>query len=253
MELASYIALSRLSALQRSTEVAAHNLANANTPGFKPERMRFADYLMKDETRTGSELTRPRSDRKVRFVQDLSAYRDFSQGQINATGNAFDLAIGGEGFFAIRSEAGERFTRNGRFALDNQGFLVTQDGNQVLNADGQPIQIPPNATNVQVTSDGQVSTSEGPLGRLRVVVFENPQTLNGEGGNRFVASADDPGRQDEQPRIMQGAVEEANFDSILEVTKMMADLREFQFASQMVEREGERLTSAIDRLTRKRS
>jgi len=253
MELAGYVALSRLAALQRSTDVAAHNLANANTPGFKPERMRFADFLLKDQTRTGSQATRPQGDRQVRFVQDLSAYRDFTPAQISSTGNSFDLAISGEGFFSVQTEAGERFTRNGRFTLDPQGMLVTADGARVLNSERKPIQVPPDQAEIKVAADGTMTSENGPFGKLRIVNFKNAQSLNSEGANRYVATQEDPGTAMEQPKILQGGVEDAQMQPILEVARMMSDLREFQFASQMVDRESERLSNSIDRLTRRRN
>ena len=119
MENTLFIALSRQMTVRRQLESVANNLANANTAGFKAERLMFVEYLSKS------------SDGKseMHFVQDLASARNHNPGKYEKTGNTFDLAIEGPGFFAIEAKDGEeRFTRDGQFRMNEEGQLITKDG-----------------------------------------------------------------------------------------------------------------------------
>src|ERR1700712_2019388 len=122
MEMPSYIALSRLVAQSRALEVTATNMANANTPGFKAGRVLFSDWLSRQ---TGADS--PRGGRVVAFVQDRATYRDQQAGPLQATGNPFDVAISGEGYFSVETPRGPRLTRAGRFTPMPDGRLGDAD------------------------------------------------------------------------------------------------------------------------------
>lgn len=100
MELTTNVALSRLVAQQRALDVTAGNLANANTPGFKAERVVFADWLSRQ---TGTDA--PRGGRTVAFMQDRATYREQQAGPLQHTGNPLDLALGGDGYFTVDTPA----------------------------------------------------------------------------------------------------------------------------------------------------
>jgi len=244
MENALTIALSRLVAQQRGVDVRAHNLANASTPGYRAERMLFSDYLVR-QTRTDA----PAGGGILQYVQDRATWRDTQAGPITRTGNPLDLAIAGDGFFAITTPGGERYTRAGRFTLDADGRVTDADGHALQGAAG-PLVIPPEAGAIRITAEGSVSTDQGEIGRLRVVRFDDPNSLRPEGDRLFAADA--PAVEMPQPRILQGAVEGSNVRSIVEVALMMDDLREFQMAATFVEKETERLASIPDRILRTR-
>jgi flagellar basal-body rod protein FlgF len=247
MDSPSYVILSRLSAQLRAAQLAAHNLANADTPGFRASRPVFAEHLAQQGRIEG-----PRAGRAVSYAWDRATWRDTAPGPITRTGNPLDVAISGEGFFAVETPRGERYTRAGRFALAADGRLVDQQGHAVLNSNGQPIAIAPNDTRIEIQGDGAIRSENGVLGRLRVVRFEDEQALRAEGDRLFDAAGQDP-QEVARPALVQGAVEGSNVQSVLEMTRMMAELREFQMATQFLERETERQQSVIERLLRRRT
>ncbi len=245
MDTPGYIILSRLGAQLRATDVLAHNLANADTPGFRAARPIFAEAVERQRDVAG-----PAGGRPVSYPLDRATWRDTAQGPLSATGNPLDVAIRGEGFFAVETPEGERFTRAGHFALDQGRRLVDMDGNAVLDARGTPIAFAATDTRIEIQGDGTVRTENGVAGRLRVVRFEDPQRLRAEGARLF--AAEDPPEPVERPNVVQGSVEASNVNAVVEMTRLTAELREFQFATQFAEREGERLQGAVERILRRR-
>lgn len=244
MENALTIALSRVISQQRGVEVRAHNIANAATPGYRAERMLFSDYLVR-QTRTAE----PAGGRVLQYVQDRATWRDNAAGALTQTGNPLDLAIAGEGFFAVATPAGERYTRAGRFTLDGDGRVVDAEGN-VLQGAGGALLVPPDAGRVAVSAEGAVSTDQGETGRLRIVRFDDETRLRREGSRLF--RAETPPQDMARPKVVQGAVEESNVRSVVELTLLMEDMREFQMATSFIEKEAERLASIPDRILRGR-
>ena len=239
-----YIALSRLIAQQRAIDVRAGNIANANTPGFKAESVVFSDYLVQQ-----SGVKTPPGGRTIQMVQDRATYRDFGEGQIQKTGNPLDLALQGDGFFVVSTPNGARYTRAGRFSLSQLGQIVDIGGNPLLGTDGRPISVPPESGPLMVDGDGSISSDDNPIGKFRVVQFDDKQSIKAEGTSLF--NTDQPARTMQQPEIMQGSIENANVQSIVELTSMMGEMREFEFASQFVDGEAQREQNAIDRIGRK--
>lgn len=247
MDSPGYIILSRLTSQLRASQVTAHNLANADTPGFRAARPIFAEHVARQGRVAG-----PHTGRDVGYAWDRATWRDTDPGPVNRTGNPLDVAISGDGYFSVETPRGERYTRAGRFAMGADGRLVDHHGHAVLNANGQPIAIAPNDTQIEISGDGTIRSENGVLGRIRLVRFEDEQALRLEGDRLFEAGGQDP--QDvAQPRMVQGALEGSNVVSVLEMTRMMAELREFQMATQFLERESERQQSAVDRLLRRRA
>ena len=244
MQVTTDVALSRLIAQQRALDVTAANLANANTPGFKAERVVFADWLSRQ---AGTDA--PRGGQAVAFMQDRATYREQQAGPLQHTGNPLDLALGGDGYFTVDTPRGPRLTRAGRFAPMPDGRLGDADGNALLDRAGQPIRLSAADTTLTVTADGSISSQNGRLGRIGVVQPADPSRMAAEGAR--LLRADTPTAPVAQPRMVQGAVEDSNVQPILETTRMMNDLRQFQFTSQLVQGEADRMQSAIDKLTRR--
>jgi len=247
MDTPGYVVLSRLVAQRRATDVLAANIANAGTPGFKATSTLFATHVSRQ-----AGIGAAPGSREVSYTQDRATWRDMAPGPLQQTGNPLDLALQGEGFFVVETPAGERFTRAGRFTLSPDSQVVDPAGNPVLLDGGQPLTLPPGDVRIEIKGDGSVSSESGPIGRLRVVRFEAPQHLLAE-GDRLLRTADgqDPMPM-QRPAVVQGAVEESNVHPVVELTRLTSELREFQFASQFLEREGERLGSAVDRILRRR-
>jgi len=247
MDTPGYVILSRLTVQNRATAVLANNVANADTPGFRAQRMVFAEMVER-----GRDVAGPPSLRPTSYVQDRATWREMENGSIAQTGNPLDVAISGEGFFAVETPRGERFTRAGRFSIGAEGRIVDIEGHAVLGVEGQPLAVAPGDSRIEILGDGSIRSENGPIGRLRVVRFDNPQALLAEGDRNFDAVAERP-IPVERPGLVQGAVEGSNVRPIMEMTRLTAELREFQFATQFSERENDRLQSVIDRVLRRRS
>ena len=240
MENTAIIALSRQAQLKRQMDVVAHNIANMNTTAFKGEKMLNIPFAVRSrggETIFGDRLA---------FVRDIATVHDFTEGRFEPTGNTFDLAIHGDGFFVVDTENGQRYTRNGHFRLDDTGQLVTQIGDPVLSEGGQPFFLSPEDTQITIARDGTLSTENGELGRIQVVRFENPQQM--EQNSDALFSTEAAGEPVERPDIVQGMLEGSNVEGIIEMTNMITVQRSYSGVSKIIEREDERMRRMIREL-----
>lgn len=204
MERALYIAASGMVAEMARQDQIANDLANAATPGYKADRSSqgaFGELLVTDVP-TGSVVGSVNMATRVdRQVTDLSAR------PVRETGEPLDLAIGGDGFFAIQTPEGVRYTRNGSFTANAAGQLVDQLGNQVLGRNGGP---------VQVAADGSVDPAA-------VGVSLVPDARKA-GNGYFTGNA--AGQAEEPPRT--GALEASGVDAARTMVDMLASLRAFE-------------------------
>ena len=241
MDLASSIATSRLVAQQRALDVTADNLANANTPGYKAERVQFSDWLSRQ-----SGGTSPPGGNPIAYTQDRATWREQQAGSITHTGNPLDVAVTGTGYFTVNTANGPRLTRDGRFGLLPSGTIADTAGNPVLDNNGQPIQLAPTDTRITIAGDGTVSSENGQIGKIGVVQPSDPVLLSAEGGTLFRSLA--PTAPVASPALEQGAIEESNVQPVLEVTRMIDGERSFEFMTQFVQAESDRQQSAIQKL-----
>lgn len=246
MENPTYIALSRLDSQQRAMDVVASNIANANTDGYKAQRVLFSDFLSRQR-----DVDAPSGSRELAYVQDRATYLDHADGALKQTGNPLDLAITGSGYFTVASANGPRLTRSGRFSLLPDGRIADPSGNLLLDTGGAPLQVAPTDTKIHVAGDGTISSENGPIGKVGIVTVNDPNMLVPEGGTLYRSGSDTTA--DPSPKIVQGAVEASNVQPITELTKMIRTQQEFQIVSQFVEDEGQRQQSAIDKLTQQQS
>ncbi|WP_375595107.1 flagellar basal-body rod protein FlgF [Algihabitans albus] len=247
METPGYIALSRQMVLRRQLDVIANNIANMDSPGYRGESMMFVEYLADTKDKVPAGL------RKISYVQDIASVRDLSEGAKTVTDNPLDLAVNGNGYFAIESENGERYTRNGAFMLDGDGQIVTTSGLPLLNDNGQPMVIPPSAGRIDVARDGTVSyhDQEGgdvvEVGRIQIVQFENEYALKKDAQLMFRADGQEP-LPAEDAEILQGFIEKSNVKGVVEMTRLMQTVNSYQSAGRVVEAEHERQRRAIQTL-----
>ena len=167
------------------------------------------------------------------------------------TGNPLDLAIGGDGYFSVQTPNGVRLTRAGNFTLNASGNIVDMNGNALLDSNGRKLQLAPTDTDLTISAGGAISSSNGVVGKIGVVTPTNPQGLQAEGGQLF--SVNGATAAVASPKLVQGAIEGSNIQPTLELTRMMNDMREFQFTTQLVQAEADRQQSAIDKLTQTRN
>jgi flagellar basal-body rod protein FlgF len=234
MDNPGYIALSRLVTQNRATAVLAHNMANAETPGFRGTRSVFGEYL--ERQRDSRPLPGGES---VHFSQDRATWRD-------------EAPISGDGLFTVQTPRGERYTRAGRFSLGPDGGILDMEGNALLDTAGNPLRVAPTDTRLTIRGDGTLSSENGEIGRIRIVRFAEPQRMQAEGDRLLAAGNGQAPEAIERPALVQGALEGSNVRPVLEMTRLTAEMREFQFMAQFAEKEGERLSSAVERILRKR-
>jgi flagellar basal-body rod protein FlgF len=240
MNIASLIAASRLVAQERAIEVTAMNLANVNTPGFQASRVQFAEWL--NPQQNGAALP---GEPKIAYTQDRATWRSTLQGTLTQTGNPFDLALRDGGYFTVETARGPRLTRNGKFGPLPNGTIGDDAGNTLLDVTGQPIQTAQGDTQITITSDGWMTSQNGQLGKVGVVKPTDPMKLQAEGTSLF--RADTPTTQAAVPGIVQGVLEGSNVPPVLEVTTMMNGLRDYQFTTQLIQAEDDRIQSTIDK------
>jgi flagellar basal-body rod protein FlgG len=201
----------------------ANNLANANSVGYKKDRISFQQILGRIEG-TGAEVTRKGTGPLDSSL--LVAKTDFDQGDIRFTGNTLDLAVYGRGFFKVNTQDGIRYTRKGNFRLDAEGFLVSESGHKVLGKDG-PIDISGNE--IYVDSDGVLSVDGSEAGQIDVVDFENYSKLLKEGDGLFRKSPEDQEiALPSESEIKQGYLEISNVNAAEEIVQMIQSLRAFE-------------------------
>ena len=240
MENAQLVTLSRQIALQNQMDVVANNMANITTTGFKASDMLFEDFLMpvaRDNDFAGA-------DRNVYYTQDWSTVHDMSAGAIEQTGNELDIALMGDGFLTVQTPAGPRYTRSGALAIDRTGTLVDLNGNPVLGASGA-IKFDDSDVDITIAEDGTVATNNGNKGKLALAEFIDPQILTREGDNYFAGPAPDA---PVATRVMQGAIERSNVSGVTELTTMIRVQRAYQSLANLMQKQDDLRSNAIQRL-----
>ncbi|MFQ5562999.1 MAG: flagellar basal-body rod protein FlgF [Parvularculaceae bacterium] len=228
MENAITAGLSKQIVLTRALDIAANNIANQTTPGYKAEKTAFREYIARIE---GPES----GDPEVSLVYDSDSYTDFSPGGLEQTHASFDFAIDGDGFFAVETADGVRYTRDGHFGLNLFGELVNRDGARVLDANGASILFDPEAGPVLLSPEGELQQDDAPVAVLGVYTVDDTRQLRKEGANLFAAA---PGAEPfalQLPRIRQGFIETSNVAPISSVTDMIEIMRAYEQASQVAE------------------
>jgi flagellar basal-body rod protein FlgF/flagellar basal-body rod protein FlgG len=207
MDSGYYAALTGLMARTQALDTAAANLANAQTPGYRAEREYFRSVLL------GPDAADSQLGQTVNNYGLLGGDRlNLGQGALQPTGNPLDLAIEGQGFFAIQTAHGVRYTRDGSFHRSQAGLLVTQAGEPVLSAAGKPISIPPGE--VAVGADGVLSVAGGAVASVGVFAFPAYAQLTPEGANRYLAPQGVTPTPAKDMTVLQGEIEAANEDAV---------------------------------------
>lgn len=238
MESPSYISLSRQEALKRQMDVVANNIANANTTGFKQQRVLFTEFL-----------ERPAMHEQMSFVQDRAVVRNLQTGPLTQTGAPLDLALTGPGYFTVDTASGRRYTRSGSFRLNDQRQIVDVGGLPLLDQRGQPLVVPENSREIKVSSDGTVSTEAGEVGKINVVTFPQEQLMTEVGSGLYVTDQT-PQAAPAETTVAQGMLEQSNVNPIVETTQMIDILRQYQQNQKMIENENDRIRNAVRRLVK---
>jgi flagellar basal-body rod protein FlgG len=242
------IASTGMAAQQTNVETIANNLANMNTTGFKEQRAEFQDLLYQNIQTPGAQTSdqgtyAPNGIQIGAGVRTAAIYRITTQGDLQSTGNPYDVAVQGSGYFRIQQADGtDAYTRSGNFSLSPQGQLVTQDGLVV-----QPgIAIPANTLSVAINAQGQVnatvagSTTAQTVGQLELTRFPNEAGLNAVGSNLYLETPASGSPQAGVPgsvgygTIQQGYLETSNVNSVDEITALITAQRAYEMNSKVI-------------------
>ena len=240
MENTNYVALSHQMALQRQMDIIAHNIANANTTAFKSDAPMFEEYLINAGANT-----------KISFVQDYGTLTNFTEGPMEFTGNNYDVALQGPGFFVVNTPQGRMFTRDGHFGVNSNGFLSTAQGDAVLDDRGQAILADPALGRVTINGDGTLSIGTRPPVRLAVVDFANNQLLHRAGAGYFSTTQTEQAVA--QPKVVQGTIEGSNVTPILELTRMIETTRAYEASQRLIDVDHDLQRKVADRMPKLRS
>ena len=254
-----YTSASGMSVMQSRLDIISNNLANVDKTGFKRDIVimkAFPDIQVRRQMDDGLVVFPLGSYDKMPFVGKLGtgvelneSYTVYSQGNLKETNNDFDFAMEGKGFFTIETEKGERYTRNGTFTIDKDGYLVTKDGLKVLTETGY-IQIKKN--NFIIDKQGNIyqngEYAQDPerlvqidenewrdiefIGRLKIVRFPRERELRREGNSMYYEDefTGQPyiAEENERPKVLQGFLESANVNPVTEMVQMIEVQRNYE-------------------------
>jgi flagellar basal-body rod protein FlgG len=245
---ALHTAATGMAAQELNVQVISNNIANLRTTGFKKQTAAFQDLIYEHVQRVGAQSSDQGTILPVGVdigggVKTVGTPRSMTQGTLSQTGNDLDLAITGEGFFKILMPDGTyQYTRDGTFQMDNQGRVVTAQGNPV-----QPtITIPNNASGITVSEQGQVSvtlpgsSTSSIVGQIGVTRFINKAGLQPVGSNQFTETPSSGPPQDGTAngegygKITQGSLEQANVDVVSEMSDLIAAQRAYEMNAKVI-------------------
>ncbi len=244
---ALYTAASGMSAQQANLDTVANNLANSSTTGFRQRRLQFQDMIYQNLITPGTAASTSTVAAGLQIglgTKTAASEVIMTQGDFNQTSNPLDLAIQGAGFFQVtRPDGTIAYTRDGSFHMNNQGTLVTADG-ELLTPN---ITIPSNATAITISQYGVVSASipgqnlPSQIGTLQLATFANPGGLSSIGANLFQptgssgnAITDVPGGNSGMGTLQQGYLENSNVDVVAEFVQMILAQRAYESNSKVV-------------------
>lgn len=230
---------------QKRLDVISNNMANADTTGFKKQGVTSQSF--DDELAVRIHDNNTHNPLKKRIgnmnlgVKIGETYHDFSQGSLRETGNTYDLALSGDGFFTIQTTnkqgvTSTKYTRDGSFTVNKEGYLVTKDGDYVLDTNGNRIQIPGAQTAATVAFDqnGNVIVNGQQVATLGIASFADPQALLLYGENMYDATAA-AGLQNSTATVHQGYLEMSNTNVIEEMVDMITITRAYEAGQKMIQ------------------
>lgn len=235
-----YMAAEGALAYEQRLEIISNNLANINTSGFKKDKALFQAFLNSETMGTDPARMQAAAESQAASLWvEFSSQTDFSEGQLRPTGNAFDLALVGNGFFCIQAPAGVQYTRRGDFSLNSDGVLVSKQGWPVLGKGGE-IKVADAATSgdgqtFSVDNAGNVYVGGSQIDSLRVVDFAQPRNLE-KVDNTMFRSLDGAASETaaEDFKVSQGFLELSNVSAVNMMTEMVETLRGYETYQKMI-------------------
>jgi flagellar basal-body rod protein FlgF len=255
-----YSATAGMMTMLSRVQTISNNLANANTPGFREDQLRVTTFPQQLMARMFNGQTQIVGTSSSGIVNESNATR-FTQGSLKVTDGQLDLAINGDGFFAVQTAQGVRYTRDGSFRRDGNNQLVTSQGDLLLSAQGTPINVPPGAISIspegqiRVTPlvDGQSGPVDQPVAQLGVYAFAEPGQLRKVGANQF---EDPTGLAQAQPAVgglstvHQGYLEGSNVDPARAMADLMVAQRSYEASARLVQLQDDMTARAVSDIGR---
>lgn len=206
----------------------SHNMANMKTPGFKKGRTVFEAALSEAQSGNGTN--------GVNLTNIREGFSDFSQGVITRTGQPFDMAITGGGFFKVRDDQGNfYYTRQGNFNQDTEGNLVAAGGFKLVDEGGEPIAI--EGSEVTIGEDGTMQMASGATKKIPLYNVEDETQLERLGGAFFTLKSGEAVLV-EKPMVLQGSLEESNVNIMQEMGRMVEAMRVFETTQRAIKTYG---------------
>ncbi|MBL4749701.1 MAG: flagellar hook-basal body complex protein [Amylibacter sp.] len=240
-----FVSLSLTSALARELTMTANNIANANTAGFKGERLTFDALLV------------GQGDNETEFVVSKASFLDEKQGAVTFTGNKLDVALQGKGWFSYRTAEGQVvYGRDGRFNVDTQGNLVTLNGDRVLDDGGGDITFPPDTAAIAVISkDGTISADgNGNIAKIGIFALPQLQSFERIGAGRLMPPESSKGKIeatiDTTTQVLQGAIESSNVQPVLEMTRLIDMQRAYERSNKLMDGEDDLRRKTLQKIGR---
>jgi len=231
--------------------VISNNLANVNTPGFKQDDIVIGDFErifsekrdvlpLENNTKEAAKWINRNLNKVPQVVEE---YTNFSLGNTMKTSNPLDVALQRRNlFFAIQTPNGERITRAGNFNLDDKGYLITKEGNYVLNTKNKPIKIPPDAKTITIDKNANVYVDNEMIGTIKILEIDNLNTLE-KIGDKMWSFDPQRARINTKNSTLQGFLEKSNVNPVKEMTELIETNR-------LVERYQKVMTTFMDDLQR---
>ncbi|MBI5178051.1 MAG: flagellar basal-body rod protein FlgF [Nitrospinae bacterium] len=234
MDKGIYVTTSGSLAQERMMDIITNNLANMNTHGYKADRLLFSSYMQKSLNQpvnppTPEEIKKgffTKGGDETAYMMGSQTYTDFSQGALQATSSPFDIALDGDGFIAVQTPEGERYTRGGNFKVSAEGELVTSDGYPVLDEGNATINI--GADNFAIQEDGSVvANAKDVLAKIKVVNFPDKGVLQKTGRGLYQTN-DAALAEPSTALVKQGYLEGSNINPVVEMTRMITAMRTYE-------------------------
>jgi flagellar basal-body rod protein FlgG len=253
---ALWTSASGMEAQQMNLDVIANNLANVNTSGFKKSSIQFQEMMYDTNTAPGASTTEssttPTGSQVGYGSKAVATERNFTQGNLQQTGNTYDVAIQGQGFYKVTLPDGTfAYSRDGSFLVNSDGNLVTNQGYLVTGVG----QIPATAINVAIGSDGTISATVNnaavKISPITISNFPNPEGLNSLGSNLYQETAASGNAVDGQTpgtngmgTLAQGYIETSNVQVVEEMVNMIQAQRAYEINSKAIQTSDQMMSMA---------
>lgn len=247
-----YTAYTGMSTEQKRLDIISNNIANSATVGYKEESVtsQSFDKVLGIKIKDGSEMYLDRPIGKMSLgVKIGEVYTDYGQGSLRSTGNTYDIAIEGDGFFglAVTNRAGEtsiKYTRNGNFKCTRDGYIVDDDGNRLQGSSGD-VQVPTDAAEIAIGLDGQIFADGVPIGQISLYDFADYDYLDKYGDSMY-QTVDGATMIAATGAMHQGYTEQSNVNVVSEMVDLITITRAYEAGQKVIQTEDELLSKSVN-------